>query len=162
MSPMQRPAAPPAPPPIASASDAQALVLRLTDIMDTLLRTVEEETALVRAGHLKGAAQLDPVKSELAKQYLVESNRLKANSGALTRHVPQLVDALRKRHETFQAVLQMNLTVLATAHAVAEGLIRGAAAEAAKEAAPQTYGKTGYANGPGRNAHMPVAINRTT
>jgi hypothetical protein len=159
---MQRPAISPAPPPIASASDAQALVSSLMDLMDVMLRAIEEETVLVRAGHLKDAARLDPVKNELARQYLAESNRLKANAGALTRHVPQLVDALRKRHETFQAVLQMNLTVLATAHAVAEGLIRGAAAEAAKEAAPQTYGKTGYANAPARHAHMPVAINRTT
>ena len=40
----------------------------------------------------------------------------------------------------FNALLQINLTVLATAHAVSEGLIRGAHAEVARKNAPQTYG----------------------
>jgi hypothetical protein len=155
----QRPAAPE---PIASPADAQALVVHLMNLMDIMLRTVEEETALVRAGHLKDAAALEATKAELARQYVADTNRLKANAGAITQHAPQLVDALRQRHETFQAILQMNLTVLATAHAVSEGLIRGAAAEAAREAAPQTYGRSGQTNAPSRNMPMPVSINRTT
>ncbi len=152
----------PTPEPITTPADAQKLVVHLMNLMDVMLNTVEQETALVRAGHLKDAAALEATKAELARQYVADTNRLKANSGALTKHVPQLVDALRKRHETFQAILQMNLTVLATAHAVSEGLIRGAAAEAAREAAPQTYGRSGQANAPSRNMPMPVSINRTT
>lgn len=148
--------------PIAGADDAQTLVVHLLTLMDAMLRTVEEETALVRAGKLRDAASLEPRKSELARQYLADTNRLKANAGALTRHVPELVDALRRQHESFQAILQMNLAVLATAHAVSEGLIRGAAAEAAREAAPQTYGQSGRTNAPSRNLHLPVSLNRTT
>ncbi|PWB58591.1 MAG: hypothetical protein C3F17_18385 [Bradyrhizobiaceae bacterium] len=148
--------------PIDGADDAQALVVHLLTLMDAMLRTVEEETALVRAGKLGDAAGLEPRKSELARRYLADTNRLKANAGALTRHVPELVDALRRQHESFQAILQMNLAVLATAHAVSEGLIRGAAAEAARETAPQTYGRSGRTNTPSRNLHLPVSLNRTT
>jgi hypothetical protein len=157
-----QPQQPAAPEPITTQADAQVLVVHLMNLMDIMLRTVEEETALVRAGHLKQAAALEITKSELARQYVADTNRLKANAGALTKYVPQLVDTLRQRHETFQAILQMNLTVLATAHAVSEGVIRGAAAEAAREAAPQTYGRSGQTSAPSRSMHMPVSINRTT
>ena len=65
----------------------------------------------------------------------------------LSKQVPDLLAALRKQHDTFNALLQINLTVLATAHAVSEGLIRGAHAEVARKNAPQTYGKSGRATG---------------
>ena len=46
---------------------------------------------------------------------------MKANLPTLSEHVPDLLAALRKQHDTFNALLQINLTVLATAHAVSEG-----------------------------------------
>jgi hypothetical protein len=51
--------------------------------------------------------------------------------------------------------------VLATAHAVSEGLIRGAHAEVARQSAPQTYGNSGRATTPPRNAAVPVSVSRT-
>ena len=75
--------------------------------------------------------------------------------------MPELLAALRKQHDTFNALLQINLTVLATAHAVAEGLIRGAHAEVARKNAPQTYGSSGRASAPPRNAATPVSVSRT-
>ncbi len=94
--------------------------------MDALVATVEQETALVRAGKLKDAAALDARKAELAQLYAADTAQVKANIPALKQQVPELLAALRKQHDTFNALLQINLTVLATAHAVAEGLIRGA------------------------------------
>ena len=53
------------------------------------------------------------------------------------------LEALRRHHDTFRALLQINLTVLATAHAVSEGIVRGVSGEMARHAAPQTYGASG-------------------
>lgn len=148
--------------PIATAADAETLVRHLSQIMDVMLATVEEETALVRDGRLRDAAGLEATKAELARLYLADTALVKAHAQALKQHVPELVARLRQQHDTFQALLQINLTVLATAHAVSEGLIRGAAAEAQRRSAPQTYGVSGRPNQPRANAVQPVSVSRTS
>ncbi len=74
--------------------------------------------------------------------------------------IPDRLEALRRHHDTFRALLQINLTVLATAHAVSEGIVRGVSGEMARQAAPQTYGASGRANLPGRSAAGPLAVSR--
>ena len=140
------------PAPITGKADAEKLVRHLSAAMDALVATVEQETALVRAGKLKDAAALDTRKAELAQLYAADSAQVKANIPVLKQQVPDLLAALRKQHDTFNALLQINLTVLATAHAVSEGLIRGAAAEVARKSAPQTYGMSGRPTAPPRGA----------
>ena len=146
--------------PITSAAEAENLLRHLSAAMDALLATVEEETALVRAGKLKEIGRLEATKAELTRAYVVDTAQVKANNVVLKREVPDLLAALRKQHETFHALLQINLTVLATAHAVSEGLIRGAAAEVARKSAPQTYGNSGRQNLPSRGAANPISISR--
>jgi len=152
----------PAPaPPIRTAAEAENLVRHLLAAMDALVATVEQETRLVRAGKLKEATVLEATKAELGRTYAADTAQVKANLPVLKLQVPALLDTLRKQHETFNALLQINLTVLATAHAVAEGLIRGAHAEAARKSAPQVYGSSGRQTTPRKDAMQPVAINRT-
>ena len=150
-----------APQPIQTAAEAENLVRHLLAAMDALVATVEQETTLVRAGKLKEATALEAAKSDLARLYVADTAQVKANLPALSRQVPKLLDALRKQHDTFNALLQMNLTVLATAHAVSEGLIRGAHAEVAKKNAPQTYGNSGRPTAPLKSAAIPVSVSRT-
>ena len=59
-----------------------------------------------------------------------------------------------------QVLLQTNMTVLATAHAVSEGIIRGVSGELAKKRTPSTYGATGRANAPGPRAGQPIAVSK--
>ena len=151
----------PAPPPITTTADAENLVRHLLAAMDALVATVEQETALVRAGKLKDAAALEARKAELAHLYATDTAQVKANIPTLKQQVPDLLAALRKQHDTFNALLQINLTVLATAHAVAEGLIRGAHSEVARKNAPQTYGQSGRATAPARNTATPISVSRT-
>ncbi len=129
--------------------------------MDALVATVEQETRLVRDGKLKDAIALEATKSELARLYVADTAQVKANLPVLTQHVPDLLAALRQQHDTFSALLQMNLTVLATAHAVSEGLIRGAHSEVAKKNAPQTYGQSGRTSAPPKSAATPISVSRT-
>ena len=156
MSPPPNPA--PAPAPIASAADAARLIARLAEAMAALLAVLDEETQLVRAGRISEIARIEQQKSELSRCYVTDAISVRANALYLARETPREFDELRRRHEQFRAVLQINLAVLATAHAVSEGIIRGAAGELARKAAPQTYGISGRTTTPG--ASCPIAVSK--
>ena len=151
----------PAAQPVASAAEAENLVRHLLAAMDALVATVEQETTLVRAGNVQHAAALEATKAELARAYVADSANVKANLPALKTHVPDLLAKLQQQHDSFRALLQINLTVLATSHAVSESLIRGAHAELARKSAPQTYGNSGRTNAPPKGTTVPVSVSRT-
>jgi hypothetical protein len=151
----------PAPQPIQTAAEAENLVRHLLTAMDALVATVEQETTLVRAGKLKDAVALEATKAELARLYMTDTAQVKANLPVLSKQVPDLLAALRRQHDTFNALLQINLTVLATAHAVSEGLIRGAHGEVARKNAPQIYGNSGRHSAPPKSAATPISVSRT-
>jgi len=149
------------PAPIASVSEAERAIANLNTIMDRLVATVEQETARVRAGKLHDAVQNDGAKVELARAYAVESERVKAAQDIVAKSLPDALKRLRRRHDAFRALLQINLTVLATAHAVSEGIIRGVSGELARKQMPSTYGATGRANTPGSKTSQPLAVSRS-
>ncbi|MEA3026852.1 MAG: hypothetical protein QOF91_2137 [Alphaproteobacteria bacterium] len=149
-----------APRPVASAADGAALIKHLLEVMDALLGTVEQETELVRAGKLAEAAKLEAAKAELSGMYVTDSTRIRASQVYLDRVTPGLAAELRKRHDTFRAVLQMNLTVLATAHAVSESIMRGVSSELARKATPQAYGASGRAMAPAAASMQPLTLSR--
>ena len=146
--------------PVASAAEGELLIKHLMDVMDALLGMVEEETALVRAGKLAEAAKLEPAKSELSGMYIADTARIKSSQIYLDRVTPAMAAELRKRHDLFRAVLQMNLTVLATAHAVSESIMRGVSSELARKATPQAYGASGRASTPTAAAMQPLTLSR--
>jgi hypothetical protein len=145
---------------IVSVGEAERAIANLNKIMDRLMVTVEEETARVRAGKLREAVELDEAKVELARLYTVETDRVKAAKAIIVQSLPEALDRLRLRHDAFQALLQKNLTVLATAHAVSEGIIRGVSGELARKQAPSTYGASGRANAPSSKTSQPLALSR--
>ncbi len=147
--------------PVASVSEAEHAIANLNTIMDRLVETVEEETARVRAGRLHKAVELDEAKLELARLYAAEIERVAGAKGTIAQSLPEALDLLRARHDKFQALLQTNLTVLATVHAVSEGIIRGVSGEMARKQAPSTYGASGRANTPAAKASQPLALSRT-
>lgn len=147
--------------PIGNQAEAQQVIGHLSDVMDALLGLVEEETRLVRLGKLTEVARLGEKKTGLARLYLADTARLQASQPYLKHTVPGVLQILRERHNTFRAILQINLTVLATAHAVAEGIIRGVSEEMNRKSAPQVYGASGrHAPPPARTA-PPLTLSRT-
>ena len=147
--------------PLRSTAEAEDLITHLVQVMDTLLGTVEEETRLVREGKLRAASLLAQPKADLAQHYMADVMRLKANQAFLTEKMPTVLEELKSRHDQFRALLQINLTVLATAHAVSEGIMRGVSSELARKAAPSTYGASGLANVPRPYAAQPLAVSRS-
>jgi hypothetical protein len=157
------PSAPEAlPRPITTAAEAQEVVGHLSDVMDALLNLVDQETELVRAGRLRDAATLEPTKSDLARLYITDTARLNISAPYLKQTAPGVLAALRQRHHNFHAMLQINLTVLATAHAVSEGVMRGLSQEMTRQASPQTYGATGRASAPKPQMGRPLAVSRVS
>jgi len=146
--------------PVASAAEGAALIQHLLQVMEALLGAVEEETELVRAGLLVEAAKLEANKAELSSIYLADVARIKASQVYLDRVTPAMAAELRQRHDLFRAVLQMNLTVLATAHAVSESIMRGVSSELARKATPQGYGASGRVAPPAAAAMQPLTLSR--
>lgn len=144
----------------ATKAEAIALIAHLSAVMDELLAVIEKETQLVRAGKLSEASQLAQQKTTLAAAYMTDASRLKTNPGMIAQLAGGEVDALRQQHDLFHALLQINLTVLATAHAVSEGIMRGVHEEVTRKAVPQTYGASGQHTAPPRSASQPLTISR--
>ena len=151
----------PQPAPISSAGECAQALDDLTALLDRLIETLEDETAHMRAGRLRDALALELTKSELARRYAADTARLNAAQRLVAGAPMDTLKGLRRRHARFQTLLQTNLTVLATAHAVSEGIIRGVSGELAKRRTPSTYGAHGCANAPNPRAAQPLAVSRS-
>ena len=103
--------------PVTTNYEAQQLIVHLIEVMDAMLGTVEKETELVRAGRIKEAARVGRLKDDLARLYVADSARIKVSRAYLAEQLPEVLDALRQRHDLFQALFQINIAVLAAVHA---------------------------------------------
>jgi hypothetical protein len=151
----------PSPVPITTPADAEMVMTRLMQAMDSLVAMVEAETALVRDGHLREAALIERDKGDYARSYVTDMTRLAVSRAALAQAAPNKVEAFRRCHAQFHDLLRTNMTVLATAHAVSEDIIRGVSGELARKSAPQTYGATGRPAAPGASTIQPLAVSRS-
>ncbi len=150
-----------APAPVASPSDARRLAEGLIDIMTSLLGIVEQETEMVRAGHVREAMKLEEQKSEASRRYMQTIAHLKSSGDYLKKSAPELLSTLHRHHDVFRAMLQVNLTVLATAHAVSEGIVRGVNNEIQRRNMPQGYTSAGHRAMPNQSRRAtPLTISR--
>lgn len=157
----QTPAAVTVHPPVASAADARRLAEGLMDIMSSLLGIVERETELVRAGNIREAMTLESAKTEASRQYVDAMTRLTNSRDYLRQSTPDLLSALHRHHDTFRAMLQVNLTVLATAHAVSEGIVRGVNGELQRRSMPNGYTAAGQRAAPSHRHATPLSVSRS-
>jgi hypothetical protein len=148
-------------PSVSNPADARKLAQGLITIMDALLQLIEQETALVRAGKISEAMLLDGAKTDRSRRYVSAIAGLRANQRYMSQATPDLLAALHRHHDTFRAMLQVNLTVLATAHAVSEGIVRGVNGEMQRRAAPSTYTASGNRSAAGTRHAAPLALSRT-
>ena len=140
---------------------ARKLAEDLMDAMSALLGLIERETELVRAGKVREAMMMESQKQELSRRYVGAVSQLKANQAQLSKSAPELLSTLHRHHDAFRAMLQVNLTVLATAHAVSESVVRGVNAEIQKRNVPNTYTAAGRRATPGPRHITPLAVSRS-
>jgi flagellar biosynthesis/type III secretory pathway chaperone len=146
--------------PITTQAEAEQAINDFTAVIEKLSGVIEQETTLVRAGHLRNASTLEPAKSQLAGQLYVASERLRANAKML-KSVPARCVELVKLQDKFRALLQKNMVILATAHAVSEGIMRRLSGDLARKAAPQIYGASGRTAAPNPRNGRPLAVSRS-
>jgi hypothetical protein len=147
--------------PITTKAEAETALDDLTALFANLANLLQQETALVRTGKLRKAAEIEPAKKDLAGKLYTLTERLKANAKFILRAVPERCTALKGAQEDLRAVLQRNMAVLATAHSVSEGIVRRLSGELAKKASPQVYGASGRTVAPNPKQGRPLAISRT-
>lgn len=146
--------------PITTTAEAETAIKHVADLIEQLHGIVEQETTLVRAGKVRKATALGPVKSELAAQLFAAGEQMRANAKFLLRAAPAHAAALNRLQGAFRAALQQNLTVLATTHAVSEAIVRRLSGDLARKAAPQVYGSSGRAVAPNPKRAQPLAVSR--
>ena len=142
-------------------AQARKLAEDLMDAMSALLGLIERETELVRAGNVREAMMLESRKQELSRNYVGAVSQLKANQAQLAKSAPELLSTLHRHHDAFRAMLQVNPTVLATAHAVSESVVRGVNAEIQKRNVPNTYTAAGRRATPGPRHITPLTVSRS-
>lgn len=152
------PASGPTPP---APAEARKLAEKLMDVMSALIGVIERETELVRAGKIREAMASEAKKSELSRNYVGLVMQLRTNSRYLTEAAPDLLATLHRNHDMFRAMLQINLTVLATAHAVSESIVRGVNNEVQRRNIPNTYTSAGRRVTPGPRHITPIAVSRS-
>ena len=153
--------APSAIPSVSTPGEARKLAEELMDVMSALLGIIERETELVRAGKIREAMAFEPKKTEASRRYVGAVTRVKASHQYLAKTSPDLLATLRRHHDTFRAMLQVNLTVLATAHAVSESIVRGVNAEIQRRNIPNTYGASGRRVNPTARQITPLTVSRS-
>ena len=153
-----------APSPISVAATpaaARKLAENLMEAMSALLSVIERETELVRAGKLREAMTFEPRKAELSRNYVNAVGQLKASQKQLAQAAPELLKTLHRHHDLFRSMLQINLTVLATAHAVSESIVRGVNAEMQRRSIPNTYTAAGKRAAPSPRHITPLSVSRS-
>jgi hypothetical protein len=144
-----------------TAAEMRELADQLIGVMSDLLAIIEQETELVRAGRLQDAMAHGPKKAELSRHYVVAIGRLKASQADMQQSAPDLLATLHRHHDVFRAMLKVNLTVLATAHAISEKVVRGVNAEIQRRNIPNTYTAAGRRAVPSGHHVRPLAVSRS-
>jgi len=148
-------------PSAATAAEARKLAEGLMDVMNALLSVIEQESEMDRGGKLREAMTLGPRKTELSNRYVACLSQLKASHKFLLQTAPELLKTLHRHHDVFRSMLQVNLTVLATAHAVSESIVRGVNAEVQRRNIPSTYTAAGKQAAPGPRHIRPLSVSRS-
>jgi hypothetical protein len=142
-------------------AEAHRIAKELLEVMNALLSLIDSETELVRAGKLREAMTLGARKTDLSRRYVGVVGRMKASQKYLSRATPELLTTLHRHHDVFRAMLQVNLTVLATAHAVSENIVRGVNTEMQRRNIPSTYTAAGQRAAPGPRHITPLSVSRS-
>lgn len=124
-------------------SEAEAICSEVEDAMDSLVKVIQDETALVRSGQVAAAGDLEDRKRDASRRYVAAVDHVKTMAPVLERMAPQAIERLRRRNENFRSVLQLNLAALAAAREVSENLIRSVADAVDVSTRPVGYGRGG-------------------
>jgi flagellar biosynthesis/type III secretory pathway chaperone len=132
---------------------AEAALASLVDVMN-------QETTLLRAGHLRQAGQLTPDKTRLAQDYVTFARAIQRQLPRLSAEAPACMDRLRSGHEKLATQMAENLRVLATAKTVTEDVLTDVARMVGQQNRAKAYGSAGAVTSDPSSSARGIAINR--
>jgi len=125
-----------------------------------LVNVMNEETTLLRAGHMRQASVLTPEKTRLAQDYVGFARSIQRQSARLAANAPDAVARLRQGHERLATQMAENLRVLATARMVTEDLLTDVAKVVGQQNKAKTYGRAGTLAADPASSARGIAVNR--
>lgn len=129
--------------------------------LSALVNVMNEETTLLRAGHVRQASTLTPDKARLAQDYVGFARSVQRQGDRLRAEAPTAVERLKLGHESLATQMAENLRVLATARTVTEDILTDVAKVVGQQNKAKTYGRAGtIATDPASSARG-IAINRS-
>ena len=129
--------------------------------LSALVNVMNQETTLLRAGHLRQASELTPDKTRLAQDYVGFARSVQRQSARLATDAPQAVERLRLGHESLATQMAENLRVLATARIVTQDLLTDVAKVVGQQNKAKTYGRAGTVAADPGSAARGIAVNRS-
>jgi hypothetical protein len=147
-------------PRVITSAEAEGIAAEALDALESLAPVIAEETALLKDGRIRQALDLSDRKSEAAARYQRALQEIKANAVSLGRFAPPSLALLRRNHEAFAEVMELNMAVLGTTRTVSESLMRELAAQVGHGQQPQGYGAYGQQTGAYRPQATPLAVSK--
>lgn len=125
-----------------------------------LVNVMNQETTLLRAGHLREASVLTPDKARLAQDYVGFARTVQRQTERLKREAPQAIDRLRAGHEALATQMAENLRVLATARTVTQDILTDVARLVGQQDKAKSYGRAGTITADPASSARGIAVNR--
>ena len=139
---------------------AQELCQSAETALTALVDVMNQETTLLRAGHLRQAGTLTADKTRLAQDYVGFARSIQREGDRLTLEAPDALERLRLGHEQLATQMAENLRVLATARTVTEDLLSDVATIVGQQDRTQTYDRAGTMTVDPAHAARGIAVNR--
>ena len=136
------------------------LVARVETTLNALVAIMNQETTLLRAGHVKDAAQLTGDKTRLAQDYVGLSRSVQRQLFRLRQEVPVDLKRLQGGHERLATQMAENLRVIATARDVTESVLTDVAETMGAQNRTKTYGASGNVQSTAGGHARGIAVNR--
>ncbi len=128
--------------------------------LSTLVDVMNQETTLLRAGHLREAGKLTPDKTGLAQDYVTLARAVQRQNQRLAAEAPDALDRLRAGHDSLATQMAENLRVLATAKTVTEDVLTDVARMVGQQDRARTYGTAGRVTADPAAAARGLTVNR--
>lgn len=132
---------------------AEIALAALVDVMN-------QETTLLRAGHMRQATTLTADKARLAQDYVGFARAVQRQGARLKAQAPEAVERLQRGHERLATQMAENLRVLATARMVTEDLLTDVAKVVGQQNKAKTYGRAGTIAADPASSARGIAVNR--
>jgi hypothetical protein len=125
-----------------------------------LVNVMNEETTLLRAGHMRQAGALTPEKTRLAQDYVAFARSVQRQNARLKQDAPEAIERLRLGHERLATQMAENLRVLATARMVTEDILTDVAQVVGQQNKAKAYGRAGTITADTASSARGIAVNR--